>query len=147
MIMDEGFAVVPLTPIRKMIAARMTEATQTIPHFRLSADIEVDALFELRQQLRERTAEVNLSLNDLLIKACATALMDTPDVNVQWAGKEIHRYYAADISIVTAIEGGLSTPIVRSANTKSVWEISREVRDLTSRAAINALKVTDIIGG
>jgi hypothetical protein len=99
--MSEAFKVIPLTPMRKVIAARMTEAKRTIPHFRLAADIELDALIELRRELRERHPEVHLSLNDLLIKACATALMDIPAVNIQWAEKgnssvRNRRYFSND---------------------------------------------------
>jgi pyruvate dehydrogenase E2 component (dihydrolipoamide acetyltransferase) len=144
----EGYTVIPLSPIRKVIAARMTEAKQTIPHFRLSVNLEVDALLELRKELQGANPEEKLSLNDLLVKACAMALMDTPGVNVQWAQDEIHQYRAADISVVTAIEGGgLSTPIIRSAESKTVWEISREVKALITRAAQNALRMDEIAGG
>jgi pyruvate dehydrogenase E2 component (dihydrolipoamide acetyltransferase) len=145
--MDEAYKVTALSPLRKIIAARMTEAKHTIPHFRLSADIELDALMELRKELRGRHPDISLSLNDLLIKACASALMDTPGVNVQWAEKAIHEYRDADVSIVTSVEGGLSTPIIRRANSKSVWEISREVKELAARAANNALRMDEILGG
>src|SRR6266403_2270077 len=125
--MDDAYTVTALSPIRKVIAARMTEAKREIPHFRLAADIELDVLIELRKELRKRHPELSLSLNDLLIKACATALMDMPAVNIQWAETEVHQYRTADISVVTALEGGgLATPIVRRADSKSVWEIARE---------------------
>jgi pyruvate dehydrogenase E2 component (dihydrolipoamide acetyltransferase) len=145
--MAEDYTVIALSPIRKIIAARMAESKRTIPHFRLSADLEVDALLELLEQLRQRNREVKLSLNDLIIKACAMALMDTPAVNIQWADTQIHQFRTVDISVVTAVEGGLSTPIIRRANEKSIWEISREVKDLTARAAKSALKMEEILGG
>jgi pyruvate dehydrogenase E2 component (dihydrolipoamide acetyltransferase) len=144
---SEAYSVITLSPMRKVIAARMTEAKNTIPHFRICADIEVDALIGLLGELRARNPNVNLSLNDLLIKACATALMDQPGINAQWTEKEIRRYHAADISIVTAVVGGLSTPIIRSAESKSIWEIAREVRELAAKAAKNALKMEEIVGG
>jgi pyruvate dehydrogenase E2 component (dihydrolipoamide acetyltransferase) len=145
---ETAFETIPLTPLRKVIATRVAEAKRTIPHFRLVADIEVDALLEIRKELQARNLKARLSLNDLLIKATATALMDIPAVNVQWAETEIHQYHNADISVVIALEGGgLSTPIIRSAQTKSIWEISREVKELTTRAARNALKTEDILGG
>jgi pyruvate dehydrogenase E2 component (dihydrolipoamide acetyltransferase) len=147
-LLSEHFKIIPMTPIRKVIAARMLEAKRTIPHFRISADIEVDALLDLREELRERNAKAHLSLNDLLIKACATALMDTPAINVQWVDGEIHQYRSADISVVTALEGGgLSTPIVQRADSKSIWDISREVTELTARAKNNALKMHEVFGG
>jgi pyruvate dehydrogenase E2 component (dihydrolipoamide acetyltransferase) len=146
--LSEAFKIIPLTPIRKAIAARMVEAKRTIPHFHLSSDMELDALIELRKELQEAKPEANPSLNDLLIKACATTLMDAPAINIQWAEKEIHQYRSADISVVTALEGGgLSTPIIRSADSKSIWEISREVKELTARAKQNALKMDEIAGG
>jgi pyruvate dehydrogenase E2 component (dihydrolipoamide acetyltransferase) len=145
--MTEGYSVVKLSPMRKIIAARMTEAKQTIPHFRLTADIETDALMSLRKELKGSDPGARLSLNDLLIKACAAALMKRPAVNIQWVEGEIHQYRTADISVVIALEGGLSTPIVRSAESKTVWEISREVKELAARAAKNALRMNEILGG
>lgn len=144
---SKAYKVTPLSPIRKIIAARMTEAKRTIPHFRLTADMEVDALLALRKELQARNPEEKLSLNDVLIKACATALMDTPAVNIQWAEGQIHQYRTADISVVTAFEGSLATPVIRRADSKTVWEISREVKELTARAAKNALKLDEIFGG
>jgi pyruvate dehydrogenase E2 component (dihydrolipoamide acetyltransferase) len=125
----------------------MTEAKRTIPHFRLVADFEVDALMQLRDEVRASMVEERISLNDLLIKACALALMDAPSVNVQWAENEIHQFHTADISVVMAIEGGLSTPIIRGAESKTLVSISREVKDLAARAAKNALKMDEILGG
>jgi pyruvate dehydrogenase E2 component (dihydrolipoamide acetyltransferase) len=145
--MDEGYTVIPLSPMRKIIAARMSEAKRTIPHFRLVADIELDALLAQRTELRRARPESLLSLNDLLISACAHSLMDVPQVNVQWAEEGLRQFKAADISIVTAVEGGLSTPIVRNADSKSVWDIASEVRELTSRAARNELTMGEILGG
>ena len=145
--MNEEYRVRPLSPMRKVIAARMSEAKRTIPHFRLTAEIEVDALLARRTKLREARPGVSLSLNDLLIKACAEALMDVPEVNVQWAENELHQFASADISVVTAVEGGLATPIVRKADAKSVWEISAEVKELAARAARNELKMQEVLGG
>jgi pyruvate dehydrogenase E2 component (dihydrolipoamide acetyltransferase) len=146
--MSEAFTAVPLTPIRKVIAARMTEAQQTIPHFRVTADIELDALLRLRAQLRERNPQLELSINDLLIKGCADALMDVPAVNIQWAHTQVHQFHSADVSVVTALEGGgLSTPILRNADTKSVGELAQELRELTRRAAQNALRMDEVFGG
>jgi pyruvate dehydrogenase E2 component (dihydrolipoamide acetyltransferase) len=144
---NSPYTVKTLSPMRKAIAARTMEAKQSIPHFRLVADVEIDALLRVRQKLRERRATEPLSLNDLLIKACASALIENPAVNVQWVNNEIREFRAADLSVVIALEDGLSTPIIRSAESKSIWDISREMRDLSSRAARNALKMTEIIGG
>lgn len=145
--MSPCFDTLPLTPLRRTIAARMVEAKRTIPHFRLSADVELDALRALRVELKARQPEAGPTLNDLLIKACAAALMEVPAVNIQWADTEIHRYRSADISVVMALEGGVSTPIVRNADEKSIWSIAREVADLASRAARNELRMSQILGG
>jgi pyruvate dehydrogenase E2 component (dihydrolipoamide acetyltransferase) len=145
--MTDEFKAIPLTQMRRIIAARMVEASQTIPDFRLSADIEVDRLLELRQQLLAERPGVKLSLNDLLIKSCAMALMDEPAINIQWADTEIHQFGSADISVVTAVEGGLTTPIIRQANRKSAWEIAEEVRALVERAQARTLKRDEIVGG
>jgi pyruvate dehydrogenase E2 component (dihydrolipoamide acetyltransferase) len=145
--MKEDYLVRPLSPMRRVIATRMIEAKRTIPHFRLTAEIEVDALLARRAELRESRPDSALSLNDLLIKACAQALMDVPEVNIQWADNELHQFASADISIVTSVAGGLATPIVRNAQAKSVWQISAEVKELTARAARNELRMEQILGG
>jgi pyruvate dehydrogenase E2 component (dihydrolipoamide acetyltransferase) len=133
--------------MRRAIAARMSEAKRTIPHFRVSADIQLDALLAARRDLVERKPGTSLSLNDLLIKTCAQSLMDVPDINVQWAEKEIHRFHAADIAMVTAVKGGLTTPILHAADAKSVWQIAAEAKELARRAAGNELRMEEIIGG
>lgn len=133
--------------MRKIIAARMTEATQTIPHFRVTVDVEADALSAVREKMRQDDATATPTLNDLIVKVCATALVDTPGVNIQWANEEIHEYDHADISIVVAVPGGLATPIVRAADTKGVRQIAREIKELAARAEKNALKVDEIVGG
>ena len=145
--MPEIYTAVQLSPLRKVIAARMTEAKQTIPHYRLGVDIRMDALMAAREALRAGRPGAAISLNDLLIKACASALMEMPAVNIQWVGGVIHRYPSADISVVMAIDGGLSTPIIRAAETKSEWAIAREVRELSARAAANTLKMQEVFGG
>jgi len=146
--MADAYTARPLSPLRRAIAARMIESKQSIPHFRVAVDLEVDALMHFRRELRERNPEVSVSLNDVLIKACARALMDVPAVNIQWAGTEIREYRSADVSVVMALEGGgLSTPIIRAAESKSVCELSREVRELGRRAARGALRMDEILGG
>src|SRR3990172_1955582 len=121
--MAESYTVIPFSPLRKVIAARMTEATRTIPHFRLVADIEVDTLLALRKGFNAAHPESKVSVNDCIIKACASTLMEHPAVNSQLLDDEVHQYHQADISVVIAVEGGLATPVVRSANHKSVREI------------------------
>jgi pyruvate dehydrogenase E2 component (dihydrolipoamide acetyltransferase) len=133
--------------MRKIIAARMSEAKRTIPHFRLTAQLEIHALVELRKDLLATYPEAKLSLNDLLIKACAMALIDEPAVNLQWAESEIRQYSTADIAVVVSVVGGLSTPVIWGANSKSIFDISREVKDFAARAATNTLTMKEISGG
>src|SRR5580692_7326 len=102
MVMAEGYTVVSLSPLRKIIASRMTEAKRTIPHFRLVADIEVDALLDVRAGLRRQRPDLKVTLNDLLLKVCADALIEHPAINIQWSDEGIRRYRAADISVITA---------------------------------------------
>lgn len=129
--MSEAVKVIFPTPMCKGIAVHMTETKRTIPHFRLCADIELEALIGLRQVLRNRHADMNLSLNDLLIKARATALMDATAVNILSGERGLHQYLIADIPVAIALEGGgLSTPVIRRADSESIWEIAREVKDL-----------------
>jgi pyruvate dehydrogenase E2 component (dihydrolipoamide acetyltransferase) len=146
-VMAELYVAKALSPLRKVIATRMAEAKRTIPHFRLAADIETDALLTVLRELRARRPDLQLSFNDLLIRACAAALQDVPAVNVQWAETEIRQFSSADIAVVTAIEGGLSTPIICNADRKTVWEIAAEVRALQERAARNALRMDEVFGG
>lgn len=136
-----------LSPIRKIIAARMTEAKRSIPHFRLISDIEIDALLALRAEANAARGTDKLSVNDFLIKASALALIENPRVNVQWAETAIDEFSTADISVVVSIDGGLATPIVRRAEDKSVTEISQEMRVLAERAARGALKMDEVVGG
>jgi pyruvate dehydrogenase E2 component (dihydrolipoamide acetyltransferase) len=125
----------------------MSESKRTIPHFRLVTDIQIDELLARRKELLQRRPDHHLSLNDLLIKACAQALTDVPEVNVQWAEKELHCFHTVDIAIVTAVKGGLTTPILRAVDSKSVWQIAAGVKELTSRAARNELRMEEILGG
>jgi len=144
--MAELYDAVPLSPLRKVIAARMSEAKRTIPHFRLVADMELDALLTSRAHANEGT-DVKISVNDCLIKACATTLIAHPRINSQFVDSVEHRYRQADISIVVAVDGGLSTPVIRQADKKTVREIAAEAKDLATRAAAGQLKMAEITGG
>jgi pyruvate dehydrogenase E2 component (dihydrolipoamide acetyltransferase) len=145
--MTDGYTIIPLSPIRKAIAARVSEAARTVPHFRLIMDINFGSIINLRKELKRDSTGVAPSLNDFLIKACAETLTEVPEINTHWVENAIHQYRTADISVVMAIEGGLVTPVVRCCNEKSVWEIAREVRELARRALHNELKVKEILGG
>lgn len=141
------YSVEPLTPLRKIIAARMTEAKQTIPHFRVISEVEADRLLSLRAQLNAESAESKVSINDLIVRACAVVLMQRPEMNIQWAGTAVHRMKQADISLIVGLDGGLSMPVIRAAETKSVRDIAREARALAGRAAAGSLRMEEITGG
>jgi len=143
----DDFKAIPLTQMRRTIGARMTAAKRAIPHFRLVADMEVDRLLEWRKELPASGSTPRVSVTDLLIKLCAMALMDEPTVNIQWAETEIRQFATADIAIVMAVEGGISTPVIRRANLKSLAEIAQEARELAQRARARTLKVNEIVGG
>jgi len=143
---DDAFTIVPLSPIRKMIAVRTSAAKQAIPHFRVCADIEADALLGQQRAGREESGE-RVSITDYLLKACGEALVETPALNVQWVEGEVRRPRSIDIAVVVALEEGISTPVVRGVDGKSLHEVSREVRAMSARARKNTLKMEEISGG
>ncbi|MBW3098466.1 pyruvate dehydrogenase complex dihydrolipoamide acetyltransferase [Pseudohoeflea coraliihabitans] len=139
--------------MRKTIAKRLVEAKQTIPHFYVSVDCQLDALLALRSQInaaaptRDDRPVYKVSVNDLVIKAWALALRDVPEANVSWTEDNMVRHKHADIGVAVSIPGGLITPIIRAAETKSVSAISAEMRDLGKRAKDRKLKPEEYQGG
>jgi pyruvate dehydrogenase E2 component (dihydrolipoamide acetyltransferase) len=109
---------VPLDGMRKTVAARLTEAKQTIPHFYLRRDIKLDALLKFRSQLNKQLEArgVKLSVNDFIIKACANALQAVPDANAVWAGDRMLKLTPSDVAVAVAVEGGLFTPVLKDAH-------------------------------
>ena len=145
-----GYSTTPVTKMRSVIARRLTESKTTIPHFYLNADVELDALLNLRSQLNlaiEAEGLKKISVNDFLIKACANALKDVPDANVSWDEDKIIRYDQANVSVAVSIDGGLVTPVVRNAEAKSIKAISYEVADLVLRAKSGKLSNREYQGG
>ncbi len=140
---------VPHTAVRKVIARRMLESKQTVPHFYLSVDFEIDALLAARQAINDvaRKMGAKVSVNDMVIKACAKALRDHPECNASWTEEEMIQYGAVDISVAVATDRGLITPIVRNADMKGVAQISIEMKDLASRAKEGKLKLNEFQGG
>lgn len=138
---------IPTTQIRRIIAARLLESKSTIPHLYLSADVELDGIAQLREALKSQGVKV--SVNDCVIKAVALALAEFPAANSKWdvAGETIVPSPSVDISIAVATEGGLITPIVKNADSKSLAAISKEVRELAGRARENKLKPEEFQGG
>ena len=145
---------VPLDGMRATIAKRLIEAKQTIPHFYLTGDIEIGRLMAMREEAnaaapkdKDGNPAFKLSLNDFIIKAWAAALQRIPAANAVWAGDRILRFTHSDIGVAVALDGGLITPVIRNAETKSLTAISAEIRDLAERARAKKLKPTEYQGG
>lgn len=143
------FEDIPLSGMRRTIASRLQASKQTIPHYRVSMDVHLDALMALRKQINDADPSVNVSVNDCLIKASAMALVKIPDVNVQFdeASQSVRRFTNADISVAVAVNDGLITPIVKMANNKTLTQISSEMRELATRAKAGTLKPDEFQGG
>ncbi|QLF70398.1 pyruvate dehydrogenase complex dihydrolipoamide acetyltransferase [Peteryoungia desertarenae] len=150
---DGSYELVPHDGMRKTIAKRLQESKQTIPHFYVSVDCELDALLALRSQLNAAAPEKDgkpaykLSVNDMVIKALALALRDVPDANVSWTDSAMVKHKHADVGVAVSIPGGLITPIIRKAETKSLSTISNEMKDLGKRAKDRKLKPEEYQGG
>jgi pyruvate dehydrogenase E2 component (dihydrolipoamide acetyltransferase) len=140
---------IKLSNIRKTIARRLTESKQQVPHIYLTVDIQLDALLKLRAELNAglEGRGVKLSVNDLMIKALAQALIEVPECNVSFAGDQLFKYSRADVSVAVSIPAGLITPIIVGADTKSVSAISAEMKDLAARAKEGKLQPTEYQGG
>ncbi|UWR41732.1 pyruvate dehydrogenase complex dihydrolipoamide acetyltransferase [Phaeobacter inhibens] len=140
---------VKLDGMRKTIAARLTEAKQTVPHFYLRRDIQLDALLKFRGELNKQLEArgVKLSVNDFIIKACALALQAVPDANAVWAGDRVLKMEASDVAVAVAIEGGLFTPVLQNSDTKSLSTLSTEMKDLAKRARDRKLAPHEYQGG
>ncbi len=143
-----AFEDIKLNGMRKTIAKRLTEAKQTIPHFYLTVDCELDELLSLRTKINAMpNAKTKLSVNDFFVKAVALALMDEPNANVTFHGDYVRRYAQADVCVAVAIDGGLVTPVVKAANLKSLTQISLEVKDLAEKARAGKLAPEAYQGG
>ena len=151
---EGSYELVPHDGMRKTIAKRLTESKQTIPHFYVSLDCELDALLALRTQLNDAAPKskdgkpaYKLSVNDMVIKAMALALRDVPDANVSWTDDAMVKHKHADVGVAVSIPGGLITPIIRSAEQKALSTISNEMKDLGQRAKDRKLKPEEYQGG
>jgi len=149
--MYEGrpFEEVKLDGMRKIIASRLTEAKQSVPHFYLRRDINLDALMKFRSQLNKQLEGrgVKLSVNDFIIKACALALQQVPEANAVWAGDRTLKFTKSDVAVAVAIEGGLFTPVLRDSEMKSLSALSSEMKDLATRARDRKLAPHEYQGG
>jgi pyruvate dehydrogenase E2 component (dihydrolipoyllysine-residue acetyltransferase) len=151
---DTPYEEVPLDSLRRTIAQRLTQAKQTIPHFYLVADVEIDSLLNVREEAnaaaprdKEGKPSFKSSLNDFIIKGWAVALQLVPDANAVWAEDRILRFTHSDVAVAVAIGGGLITPVVRNAETKTIRSISTEMSDLAARARDRHLKPQEYQGG
>jgi len=146
---DREFTEIPLDGMRKTIAARLTEAKQTIPHFYLRRDIKIDNLLSFRGQLNKQLEArgIKLSVNDFIIKACALALQTVPAANAVWAGDRVLQLTPSDVAVAVAIEGGLFTPVLKDADQKSLSSLSAEMKDLATRARSKKLAPHEYQGG
>jgi len=146
---DRPYEEVSLDGMRKTIAARLTEAKQSVPHFYLRRDIQLDELLKFRGQLNKQLEArgVKLSVNDFVIKACALALQAVPDANAVWAGDRVLKFKKSDVAVAVAIEGGLFTPVLQNADDKSLSALSTEMKDLASRARERKLAPHEYQGG
>ena len=147
--LDAPYEAQKLNNVRKVIAKRLTEAKQTIPHIYLTVDVRLDALLDLRKQLNASLEAdgVKLSVNDLLIKALARALQRVPACNVSFQGDELFQYAREDISVAVAAPSGLITPIIRDAGRKGLAQISTEMKDLAGKARDGKLQPHEFQGG
>jgi pyruvate dehydrogenase E2 component (dihydrolipoamide acetyltransferase) len=143
---DASFERVPLDAMRRTIARRLVEAKQTVPHFYLTSDVDISRLLVLREEANAALSG-KLSINDFVIKALALALQRVPAANAVWTEDAILRFKHSDVGVAVAIEGGLFTPVIRNAETKSLSTISAEMKDLAARARERKLLPHEYQGG
>lgn len=143
---SSSYVTVPHTGMRRAIARRLTESKSTVPHFYVTADCKVDALLELRKSINE-SSPVKISVNDIVVKAVASALMDVPESNVVWGADAMRKYESADIAVAVTTDSGLFTPVVRGVEKRSLSNLSLEIQELVSRARAGKLRQEELEGG
>ena len=150
----KGVTAIPLDGMRRTIAERLTLSKQTVPHFYLTATCVMNRLMEARAALNASSPKskdgeplFRLSVNDFIIKALGMALQRVPAANVTWGDKEIFQHSASDVGVAVAVEGGLFTPVLRNVETKTLGQISKEMKDLAARARARKLAPADYQGG
>jgi pyruvate dehydrogenase E2 component (dihydrolipoamide acetyltransferase) len=145
----DTYELIPLDGVRKVTARRLTQSFMQVPHFPLTIDLEIDHLLSARVRINEagEKAGVKVSVNDMLIKACAMALMANPDANASYTDKGVAQHKSAHVSVAVAIPGGLITPVVRDAQSKGLAQIASEMKDLAARAREKKLKPQEYMGG
>ena len=143
----DDYEEIKLNSMRKTIARRLTESKQTVPHFYLTIDIELDSLLALRKDLNSRSDAYRISVNDFIVRASALALRRHPEINSQFTENAILQHRKVDVSVAVAIEDGLITPVVRNTDQKGLQQISAETKDLAGRARDGKLKPDEFAGG
>ena len=143
---ETAFVEVDLNGMRRTIARRLVESKQTVPHFYLTTDVRIDRMLELRRQINEGRS-TRISVNDFVVKAYSAALRACPQANSVWADDRILRFAGVDVGVAVAVDGGLFTPVLRGADTKSLSTISDEIRDFAARARTGKLEAREYQGG
>jgi len=146
---EGSYDLIPLDGMRKTVARRMTDSFRDVPHFPLTIDLEIDRLLEARGRINKMLEKdgVKVSVNDIILKACAVALKRVPEANASYSPEGIALHHHADIAMAVAVEGGLITPIVRKCETKGLAQIAQETKDLAERARTRKLKPEEFQGG
>jgi pyruvate dehydrogenase E2 component (dihydrolipoamide acetyltransferase) len=143
---SSSYVTVPHSGMRRAIARRLTESKTTVPHFYVTADCKVDSLLELRKRINE-SSPVKISVNDIVVKAVASALMDVPEANVIWNPDAMHKFESADIAVAVATDGGLLTPVIRGVEKRQLSNLSMEISELAGRARAGKLRQEELEGG
>jgi pyruvate dehydrogenase E2 component (dihydrolipoamide acetyltransferase) len=142
-----GYDLAPIDGMRRTIAERLTFAKTTVPHFYLSTSCDMEKLLKLRAEINAVESLPKLSVNDFIVKALALALKQVPEANASWSDAGIRRFHAVDVSVAVSVEGGLYTPVVRSAESLTLGQIGAAVKDLAARARDRKLQPADYAGG
>ncbi len=137
----------PLNAMRRVIARRLTESKQTVPHFYLTIDCEIDELLSSRKELNAKSDSYRISVNDFVIRAAALALRQVPAANASWSDEAVLQWDTVDIAVAVALDDGLITPIVKQADRKGLATIANETKDLAARARAGKLKLEEFQGG
>jgi pyruvate dehydrogenase E2 component (dihydrolipoamide acetyltransferase) len=144
---DPPFTEKPHSQMRRVIARRLTESKQTVPHFYMTVDCEIDEMLRIREVLNAGDKDLNVSVNDFVIRAAGLALRQVPAANASWSDNAIILWERADIAMAVALEDGLITPIIRGADQKGLQQIAAETKDLAGRARAGKLKLEEFQGG
>jgi pyruvate dehydrogenase E2 component (dihydrolipoamide acetyltransferase) len=139
---------VPLSAMRRTVARRLVESMRSAPHFYLTITVDAEALLGLRADVNRQLGEdLKVSVNDLIVKACAGLLRTNPELNVSWGGDKLLRHRRVHVGIAVALEGGLIVPVIRDADTKSLTQVAREAKALAGRARAGKLAAHELSGG